>query len=267
MSSEVSTIDGIYPVEVRALESLRDNPRGALDPQDTSINELAESINAHGLLQPLVITPDGIIIAGHRRRLACELVGLERVQVVIRNLNEREQLEVMLIENIQRRDLNNLQIAQALQKLSEQGLSVRDIAPKVGMHYETVRKHLGVVRLPAELHPMFASGELALGYVFPLLDLPTPQKQIELAKKAAAEGWLVNQMMAAVNQITRPPQQYVRPSKEELRQEAISEYIEKLAKIRNGLAQYVNDKTALVLIGKAEDALTDYLMQIGRKRT
>lgn len=261
-------IDAIHKVEVWDLANLQSNPlnpRGELDPQDNSILELAESIKSHGLIQPLIITPKGVLIAGHRRRLACELAGLERVQVVIRDIGEREQLEIMLIENMQRRDLNSLQIAQGYKKLSDSGLSYREIAAKVGYSVESISKHIGILELPEELHPMFATFELPLGYVKPLLELDSPQKQVELAKRGVAEGWQINEMMSAVNRIKFGNRPVIRISEDERRQQIISDSIDKLAKIRNDLARVLKERTPLVAISKAEDSLVEYMRQHSRK--
>lgn len=179
------------------------NPRGVIQPDDASISELAESIKSHGLLQPITATPTGIIVAGHRRYYACLVAGLQMVSVIVRELSEREQLEVMLIENVQRRDLNPVQIAKGYKDLSERGMSIAEIAKKVGWAKATVSRHLAILELPEEIQQMFVSGHLALGYIPHLTELKDPAEQIRLAREAAEKGWLINEMSAAVNGIKR----------------------------------------------------------------
>ncbi len=120
------------------------------------------------------------------------------VEVLVKDISERDQLEIMLIENIQRRDLSCVQMAVSFQKLQERGLSIIDIATKVGFGKDTVRKHLDILKLPAEIHPLFASGQAALGYIWPLLDVKEPKNQIALCKQAVQQGWLNNQLMCEI---------------------------------------------------------------------
>lgn len=179
------------------------NPRGDVQPDDPTISELAASIKTHGLLQPITATPTGLIVAGHRRYYACLVAGLQMVSVIVRELSEREQLEVMLIENVQRRDLNPVQIAKGYKELRDRGMSIIEIANKVGWSKSSVSKHLAILDLPEEVQKMTALDTFALGYIPYLLELKDPEKQIQFARQATESGWLINQMASAVHQ-TKP---------------------------------------------------------------
>lgn len=175
------------------------NPRGEIQPDDPTISELAASIQAHGLLQPIIATPTGLIVAGHRRYYACIVAGLQTVNVVVRELSEREQLEVMLIENVQRRDLSPVQIAKGYKALNDRGMSIAEICKKVGWAKASVSKHLAILDLPEEVQKMTSMDTFALGYIPYLLELKDSEAQIKFAREATEGNWLINELASAVN--------------------------------------------------------------------
>jgi ParB family transcriptional regulator, chromosome partitioning protein len=183
------------PVHTLPLASLRPNrfqPRTSFD--DNAIEELAESIRAQGLVQPLVVTPEGegtyAIIAGERRWRAARRAGLESVPVVVRPVaDDRELLELALVENLQRSDLNAIEEAEAYHMLQEKfGLSQEEVAARVGKGRPTVTNALRLLRLPEEVRDLLRGGQLTAGQARPLLALETPEEQIELALRAVREG-------------------------------------------------------------------------------
>jgi ParB family transcriptional regulator, chromosome partitioning protein len=183
------------PVHSLPLASLRPNrfqPRTTFD--ETAIEELAESIRAQGLVQPLVVTPEGegtyAIIAGERRWRAARRAGLESVPVVVRQVaDDRELLELALVENLQRSDLNAIEEAEAYLALQEKfGLSQEEVAARVGKGRPTVTNALRLLRLPEEVLDLLRGGQLTGGQARPLLTLETPEEQIELALRAVREG-------------------------------------------------------------------------------
>lgn len=185
-------------IELWAIERLKPNalnPRGPLGPDDEGIAELADSIVRQGLLQPIIATPAGLIVAGHRRHAACLVAKLSHVFVSVKDIPENEQFEIMLVENMQRADLKRLQLAHAYQHLQQSGLAARDIATKLSVSFASVQKHLDILRLPKILQEMF--NELPLGYIPSLIELDGhPEIQISLVEKAAAEKWEINRMMS-----------------------------------------------------------------------
>lgn len=193
-------------VETRKLSTLKPNPLNprAPDENDPSLAELAQSIRTTGLLQPIVVVPSGLIVAGHRRAIACRKAGLTEVAVLVREMDEGEQLEAMLAENAQRKSLNPLELAKGCLALMERQKTLEEIASATGIGVQTARKHLLILKLHPDLHAKVASYEMPMGYVPHLAELKDQQKQLEIARRALKENWLVYEVSAAVADLKRP---------------------------------------------------------------
>jgi ParB family chromosome partitioning protein len=183
------------PTRALPLESLHPNrmqPRTRFTEE--SIAELAESIRVQGVIQPLVVTPepDGsyAIIAGERRWRAARRAGLDSVPVVIRQIaDERELLELALVENLQRSDLDPMEEADAFHALHERfALSQEAIAERVGKARTTVANSLRLLKLPEPVRAMLRDGRLTAGQARPLLGLASEETQEALAERAVQEG-------------------------------------------------------------------------------
>jgi ParB family chromosome partitioning protein len=182
------------PVRTLPIDRLHPNrfqPRTHFD--DAAIAELAASIKAQGIIQPLVVAPEGdgwAIIAGERRWRAARRAGLEAVPVVIREVaDDRELLELALVENLQRSDLNPIEEAEAYAALQEKfGLSQEEVATRVGKARTTVTNSLRLLRLPDEVLELLREGQLTAGQARPLLALGDHDAQITLADRAVREG-------------------------------------------------------------------------------
>lgn len=185
---------GLLALAIGQLEPNRFQPRTDFD--ETGLEELAESIKAQGIVQPIVVIPkeghEGRfhIVAGERRWRAAQRAGLAEVPVVVREvMSDQQLLEMALVENIQREDLNAIEEAEAYRALSETfSLSQEEIATRVGKGRTTITNILRLLRLPAEVQDLLRSGRLTAGQARPLLSFPDPRKQIELAEKAVREG-------------------------------------------------------------------------------
>lgn len=178
------------------------NPRGEV-LRDVSLRELAASMKSHGVLQPILITPDGMIVAGHRRVAAAKLIDLTEIPVVIKELSEAEQLQVVLIENLQRNDLTLLQTAKAYRELTNRGLTVDFVSKAIGVTKRSVSEHLGIFRLPEELWIHFEEGSLTLRSVPPLLEV-AKEDQIWIAQEAIKKKWGAIKISAAVYRLKNP---------------------------------------------------------------
>ena len=182
----------IQSLPIGQLKPNRFQPRTRFD--DAAIEELAASIKAQGIVQPLVVSLDQdgayVIVAGERRWRASRLAGLETVPVVVRQVaDDREMLELALVENLQRSDLNPLEEAEAYLSLQEKfGLSQEDIAGRVGKARTTVTNALRLLRLPEEVRELLRDGRLTAGQARPLLGLPSREAQLALADRAVREG-------------------------------------------------------------------------------
>lgn len=185
---------GMLVLKVEQLEPNRFQPRTDFD--ETGLEELSESIRIQGIVQPIVVTPKGEgegrynIVAGERRWRAAQRAGLTEVPVVVREgMSDQQLLEMALVENIQREDLNAIEEAEAYRALSETfSLSQEEIATRVGKGRTTITNILRLLRLPAEVQDLLRSGRLTAGQARPLLSFPDPRKQIELAERAVREG-------------------------------------------------------------------------------
>lgn len=185
---------GLLALAIGQLEPNRFQPRTDFD--ETGLEELSESIKAQGIVQPIVVIPkeghEGRyhIVAGERRWRAAQRAGLAEVPVVVREvMSDQQLLEMALVENIQREDLNAIEEAEAYRALSETfSLSQEEIAARVGKGRTTITNILRLLRLPAEVQDLLRSGRLTAGQARPLLSFPDPRKQIELAEKAVREG-------------------------------------------------------------------------------
>jgi ParB family chromosome partitioning protein len=164
-------------------------PREIFD--DAAIDDLAASIREKGVIQPLLVRPVAgggyQLIAGERRFRAAQRVGLERVPITVRNVDDGEALELALIENLQRENLNPVEEARAFQRLGEEfRLSQEDIAVRVGKSRSAVSNSLRLLGLPSEVLRQLESGELSAGHARSLLALDSPHAQLSAAREAAA---------------------------------------------------------------------------------
>ena len=173
-----------------AIHANPDQPRRVFDEE--ALNELAGSVKEHGVLQPIIVTPkDGgyAIVAGERRYRAAKLAGLTEVPVVVRSLSDQHQLEISLIENIQRRDLNTIETATAYAKLRDQfNLSNDEIAARVHKSAPAVINTMRLLKLPKEVVQLIAEGKLTEGQARPLIGLE-PEVLAEVVPRIVAEGW------------------------------------------------------------------------------
>jgi ParB family chromosome partitioning protein len=198
---------GIRKLPVAALKPNRWQPRSSFDDQE--LEALAASIRAQGLVQPLIVTLDSdgtySIVAGERRWRAARRAGLEEVPVVIRgDLDDRSRLELALVENLQRSDLNALEEAEAYATLQEKfGLSQEEIAVRVGKGRTTITNSLRLLKLPQEIRELLRAGQLTAGQARPLLALGDRERQIALAEQAVREELSARQL----EQLSAPPRQ------------------------------------------------------------
>jgi len=160
--------------------------------------ELAQSIREHGIIQPLVVRKVGDryqLVAGERRWRAAKLAGADTVPVVVREIPDDRLLEITLIENIQREDLNPMETAGAFDRLGrELLLSPEEIGRRTGKDRTTVLNSLRLLQLPQDLQLLVGERRLSSGHARCLLALPTVELQREVAEKAVTQGWSVRQM-------------------------------------------------------------------------
>ena len=165
---------------------------------EASIEELARSVREHGIVQPLVVTRSGDryeLIAGERRYRAAKKAGLQTVPVIVKEMVQKgEALQIALIENIQREDLNPMEEAAAYHQLHQEfGLTQEEISRRVGKERSTVANFLRLLKLPETVKKLLASGQLSMGHARALLALDSAKKQEHLADRVVKRGLSVRQ--------------------------------------------------------------------------
>jgi ParB family chromosome partitioning protein len=180
-------------------EKLRPNsgqPRKSFD--EAELRELADSIAEHGIIQPIIAADAGdgtyIIIAGERRTRAARLAGIAEVPAIIRNYTDQKQLEISLIENIQRTDLNPIEEAAAYKNLMDfSNLSQDDVAARVGKNRSTVANALRLLKLPADIQKNLEQGSISPGHARALLSVTGKKDQEKLYQEILAGGFSVRE--------------------------------------------------------------------------
>jgi ParB family chromosome partitioning protein len=182
-------------------------PRQVMD--DAALDALAQSIRSHGVIQPILVRRAGEsyeIIAGERRWRAAQRAGLLKVPVVYRDVPDDKLLEVALIENIQREDLNPIEEAQAYKRLTDEfHLSQEDVATAVGKDRATVANYMRLLRLPLEIHQDLASRALSMGHARALAGLTDDRAQRRVAREIVSRGLSVRETEALVRREANPP--------------------------------------------------------------
>ena len=204
---------GSLSLPISQVEPGLKQPRKRFD--DEALADLADSIRQHGVIQPLTVRrlSSGYyqIIAGERRWRAAKLAGLSEVPAVIIEADDRKVMELGLIENLQREDLNPMEEAGGYRVLMEEyGLTQEEVAQQVGKSRPAVANALRLLSLPPSLHPLLEDGQLSAGHARAILSVPSPQLQETLADKVVAEGLSVRQTEAlakrlAAGEATPPP--------------------------------------------------------------
>jgi ParB family chromosome partitioning protein len=189
-------------------------PRKTFD--DAAIRELSESVRSHGIVQPLLVTRNGDkyqLIAGERRFRAAKLAGLTTVPAIVKDpIVGLGALEIALIENIQREDLNPIEEALAYQQLHDEfGLTQEEVAKRVGKERSTVANALRLLRLPDKVKRLVASTQLTMGHARALLSLQTAKQQEELAERVVRDDLSVRQTESIVS----PPPAKAKKQKEQ----------------------------------------------------
>lgn len=195
-----------------AIESLQPNPdQPRRQFEEARLRELADSIKVQGIIQPIVVSPTGEpgkwwIVAGERRWRASGLAGLHDVPIVVRETNEAERLELALVENLQRADLNPIEEARAFAQLIDlQGYTQDALADRVGKDRSTVSNALRLLRLPDKVQQMVRDGRLSMGHARTLLGLTHEREMLELAAEVVRAGLSVRATERSVRKTTARP--------------------------------------------------------------
>lgn len=201
-------------LDIEKLKPNFDQPRKNFDPQ--SMEELAKSIKETGVLQPIVAVPEEDhykIIVGERRWRAAQKAGLKKIPVLIRLMKAEHQIEASLVENLQREDLNPMEIAEAYNRLAEElGYTQEQISEKVGKDRASVANYMRLLKLPPSIQKMLSTGDLTMGHARAVLSVKDPELQVQLAKNIIAEKMTVRKIEKLVGQIKKTEEKKSSPA-------------------------------------------------------
>ena len=196
-------------LKLNLIEPNSEQPRKNFDEE--SLQELADSIRQYGILQPLIVQKKGNhyeIIAGERRWRAAKLAGITDVPVLIREYDKQQTMEIALIENVQRADLNPIEEAQAFQQLIQEfHLTQEEIANRVSKNRATITNSMRLLKLDSRVQDMLAEGKISSGHARALLGLEDRERQYQVAVKIVEEKLSVRDVEKLVKMMNRPPKE------------------------------------------------------------
>ena len=199
--------DEVREIEVDLIRPGQQQPRTTFD--QAKLEELAQSIRTTGVIQPLLVRPMGglfELVAGERRWRAAQLAGLMRIPVIVREIPDDKLLELALIENIQRAELNPVEEAKAYQRLIESlGLTQDEVARRVGRDRTFVTNYLRVLRLPTDIQDLIETEKISFGHARALLGVQDPLIQRRLAKKIVSQNWSVRETERRLKYLDHKP--------------------------------------------------------------
>lgn len=198
--------DGVIEIPVSQIDNNVNQPRKNFDME--TLRELAESIQEHGIIQPILVTPVGsryMIVAGERRWRAGKMAGLSVMPAVVRNFKPKQIAEIAIIENLQREDLNDMEVAYGIKKLmDEYSLTQEKVSDRIGKNRSTVANLLRLITLPAEVQNLIENKKLSYGHAIRLLSIPDVKKQIHYANLSVNLGLSVRALgMMVDNDVTK----------------------------------------------------------------
>ncbi len=209
VDNSVETVGKTAPtmLKISQVEPNRGQPRKKFDEE--TLEELAGSIRQHGILQPLLVQKRDNhyeIVAGERRWRAAKLAGLREIPVLIQEFTDQEAMEIALIENIQREDLNAVEEAQAYRTLMQEfHLTQEEVAEKVGKSRAAVANRLRLLRLPEKIQGWLAAGELSEGHARAILSLEDEKRQLDAARQVMEKKLSVRETEKLVRELQKPP--------------------------------------------------------------
>lgn len=182
-------------IEIDLIRPGEQQPRNTFD--ERKLQELAQSIRATGIIQPLLVRRRGglfELVAGERRWRAAHMAGLTRVPAIVRDIPDENLLELALIENIQRQELNAIEEANAYRRLIDSlGLTQEEVAQRVGRDRTFITNYLRILRLPNEIQSLLEQEKLTFGHARALLGVSDPQMQRRLAQRIHKNNWSVRE--------------------------------------------------------------------------
>jgi len=227
---------GVEEIKLAYIKPNPTQPRQDFDEE--SLSELAGSIRTLGLIQPLTVRKESdesyTIISGERRYRASQMAGLETVPVYVRKVDDNTMLEMALVENIQRQDLNALEIAFTFQRLMEEcSITQEALADRVGKKRSTVANYVRLLKLPAELQAALQNDIITMGHARALLSVDSRAKQLSLLRRVVKNALSVRQTEELVKSLGGQNNKSVAPAVEEEFPESYTRLVEHLERFFN----------------------------------
>ncbi len=215
-AQNIDETSGNVNIKISDIEPNREQPRKEFDPE--TLSELASSIAEHGVLQPILVRPiyaGGYqLVAGERRWRAARIAGLTEIPAIIRDMDDREFMEISLIENLQREDLTPIEEAKGISVLMDTyGLTQDEVSKSVGKSRPAVANALRLLKLPEDVLEMIENGVLSAGHGRTLLGLEDESKIVSIAERAAEEQMSVRELEKLVKKENTAPKT-VKPKKQ-----------------------------------------------------
>lgn len=195
-AEETPAEGGVLYIDINNIKPNASQPRKSFDEE--KLRELADSIQQHGLIQPVVLrkaVKGYEIVAGERRYRAARLIGLKEIPCIVKTLSDEENMLLAIIENMQREDLNPIEEAEGLkQMIDKYGLTQEQVSISVGKSRPYISNSLRLLKLPDVVRTLTAEGKISMGHARALVTVKDEERQIRLAERAAAEGLSVREM-------------------------------------------------------------------------
>ncbi len=238
----------VIEVDINNIVPNPHQPRIFFDEE--KLQDLADSIKHHGIIQPLIVSHNGAryeLIAGERRLQASKKAGLKKVPVIVRDANEKQKLELAIIENVQRHDLNAVEEAKSYKKLMEDyQMNQEEVADKIGKSRSLVANKVRLLALPIEIQKALIAGKISEGHAKAILSLENPQKQLAAFEMITKNGLTVRQSEDKIKQLSQ---------KSILRKSIIDPQIKKL---EDKLVEKFGTKVRITKSGKGGRIVVEY---------
>ncbi len=224
-TAEADDISGVKELRINEIEPNAGQPRKHFN--DEKLAQLAESIKQHGVVQPLIVQKDGNtykIVAGERRWRASRLAGLQTIPVIIRDLSSKQVMEIALIENLQREDLNPIEEAEAYEKLmDEYGMTQEEISVTVGKSRPAIANSIRLLSLQDTIKKMVIAGDITSGHARALLSIEDKAVQLKAVEEIIKKGLNVRDTELLVKRLTALPKSIKKKNVQDVEYQAIEE--------------------------------------------
>jgi ParB family chromosome partitioning protein len=268
----VNPTDGIQSIALEKIVPNTLQPRVIFEPE--ALQELAESVRGHGVLQPVLVRPrlEGgyELIAGERRFRAAQIAGLDRIPALVRDTNDEESLAIALIENVQREDLNAIEAARGYRQLLERfGLTQSELARQVGKAQPTIANALRLLRLPEPVQESISAGKITEEHGKALLSLPDDDSRLKLWQMVLLKGLTVAETRRAALQMSRPETQEPEAPRLPVRDvhwDALEDRLRSALGYKIGLKPSSKGGATLTIELSSTDDIDDILDRLGTQR-